>query len=104
MSDSLGGVPCDGPDRRGGSSWSLYFHLLLSVLIPDAHHPVHHAQGQVLTVVGPPAVKIIMTILTIREAIQTKRRAAISQYPPTTCYLAVDFVLGYRFLFWGPQT
>ena len=47
-------VPGYGPDRRG--TWALYFNLLLSILVTNAHHSIYHAQGEVLSIICPPLI------------------------------------------------
>lgn len=53
-------VPGYGPDGRG--SWTLYFNLLLSVLVTNAHHTIYHAQGEVLSIICPPLIIQIILI------------------------------------------
>lgn len=53
-------VPGYGPDRRG--TWTLYFNLLLTVLVTNAHHSIYHAQGKVLSIICPPVIIQIILI------------------------------------------
>lgn len=51
-------VPGYGPDRRG--TWTLYFNLLLSILVTNAHYSIYHAKGKVLSIICPPLITQII--------------------------------------------